>query len=44
MFFGSEGENLTLANTAILPIQAQMPLICKGFVSILGEMHSTDGS
>ena len=30
MFFGSEDKNFILANTAPTPIQAQMPLICKG--------------
>jgi hypothetical protein len=30
VFFGRRDKNFILANTAPKPIQAQMPLICKG--------------
>src|SRR4030095_4467348 len=35
MTFRIRSENFTFANTAITPIQAQTPLICKGFVPML---------
>jgi hypothetical protein len=38
MFLQGEDKNFILANTAPKPIQAQMPLICNGFVPMLITM------